>query len=169
MSLKITKNQYPLLSQRLTHLTNTNDNGWALRCAKLMERLYLDYLENQGETGGSPPPLSSATRLIREVTGEPDGSGIRDHVTVAYSKSGNNTIATLGIPQGKPSMIAKVQNDGAVIGVTERMRGFLAHCGIFLKPSTTQIVIPGRHAWDYALRDTVKEAKKDLKGVVDDV
>lgn len=169
MSIKITKNQFPLLNQRLTQLSHVDDNGWALRCAKLMERLYLDYLENQGEAVGSPPPLSSATRLIYEATGEPDGSGIRNHVTVTYSKQGNNTIATLGIPDGKPTMIAKVQNDGAVIGVTERMRGFLAHCGIFLKDSTTQIVIPGRHAWDYALRDTVGRAKKDLKGVIDDV
>jgi hypothetical protein len=134
-----------------------------------MERLYLDYLENQGETGGSPPPLSSATRLIYETTGEPDGSGIRDHVTVSYSKVGNSTIATLGIPEGKPTMIAKVQNEGAVIGVTERMRGFLAYCGIFLKESTTQIVIPGRHAWDYALRDTVVEAKRELRGVMKDI
>lgn len=166
MPLKITKNQYPNLTQRLTQLSNVDDEGWALRCAELMKRLYLDYLANQGESGGSPPPLSSATRLIREVTGEPDGSGIRDHVTVTYSKVGRNTIATLGIPEGKPTMIAKVQNDGAAIAVTERMRGFLAHCGIFLKDSTTQIVIPGRHAWDYALKDTVKEAKKDLRGLI---
>lgn len=162
MGIKITKNQYPQLTAKLKSLGDVNDRGWAEKCVKYLNALYLDHLENQGR-GGASPNLSDATKLIYDATGEPDGSGIRNHIEITYSQQGNNTIATFGIPEGQPSLVAKVQDRGAVIPVTERMRGFLAHCGIHLKASTTTIFIPGRHSWSESLEKTIDYAKDELK------
>ena len=162
MSIEINRDDYPALITKLKSLENVSDRGWAEKCVKYLKALYLDHLENQGR-GGASPALSEATRMIYEATGEPDGSGIRNHIEITYSQNGNNSIATFGIPEGKPSLVAKVQDKGAVIPVTERMRGYLAHCGIFLKDSTTTIFIPGRHSWSESLEKTIDFAKDGLK------
>lgn len=46
--------------------------------------------------------------------------------------------------------IAAVQNYGAQIAVTDKMRGFLHHLGIHLKDSTGNIIIPPRPFMDKA-------------------
>jgi hypothetical protein len=162
MPINIIKDEYPRLLQKLKSIEKMNDRGWTEKCAKYLNTLYLDHLENQGR-GGSPPSLSDATRIIYEATGEPDGSGIRNHIQITYSASDKGSIAIFGIPEGKPSLVARVQDRGAVIPVTERMRGFLAHCGIFLKDSTTTIFVPGRHSWSESLEATRKYAISELR------
>lgn len=47
-------------------------------------------------------------------------------------------------------MIARVQNNGAHIKVTEKQRNFLHYLGLHLKDSTAQIVIPPRPFMDNA-------------------
>lgn len=116
-----------------------------------VDRYIQDHLSHQGR-GGAPPPLSSATLNIYGVDGEPDGSGLRNHIKLTYHKTATGTIAVIGIPEGKPTVIAHVQNSGAVIPVTPKMRGFLAAAyGIYLKAETQHIHIPGRHFWDQAM------------------
>lgn len=159
---KITKDETKELERKLRSLEQVKDNGWAVKCAELMETLYKEYMDTQGRASGTAPPLSSATKLIYNAVGEPDGSGVTDHIEVTYTEINGKTVATIGILDGKPSLIAKVQDQGAVVAVTDKMRGFLASCGIFLKDSTTQIVIPARHSWEYALTEAAAEAKDSL-------
>lgn len=136
---------------------------WAINNAKAVDQSCRDNLETQGR-GGSPPPLSSMTRRIYDKDGEPDGSGIVNHLTLEFLRRGQKFYATLGIPEGKPSMIAKVQDRGTTVRVTEKMRGFLsARYGIHLRQETTHINIPGRHFWERSLRRGRSKAMRELK------
>jgi hypothetical protein len=75
-------------------------------------------------------------------------------------------VATLGIPDGKPTIVAKVQNDGATIQVTDKMRGYLsAALGIHLNASTTHIVVPGRYFWDNAFKTASDRYKQELADI----
>jgi hypothetical protein len=119
-------------------------------------------LETQGR-GGQGPELSDLTKRIYDQVGEPDGSGIRNHLEVSYKKLGSRQTAVLGLPQGKPSIVARVQNEGATIPVTDSMRGYLsAALGIHLKASTTHIVVPGRKFWDLAYKTASEQLKAEL-------
>ena len=121
-------------------------------------------LRTQGRGPGQPPPLTAMTQHIYSVTGEPDGSGIHDHMEIFLARTHTGYTAVFGIRAGKPSMIARVQNSGALIPVTEKMRGFLsAQYGIHLRESTTHIVIPGRHFWDQALSKSKAEVRRGFK------
>jgi len=53
-------------------------------------------------------------------------------------------IGILGSEDAKIIMIASVNEFGAEINVTDKMRGFLASQGLYLKRSTTEIKIPER-------------------------
>lgn len=122
-------------------------------------------LEGQGR-GGAPPPLSQMTTKIYQQAGEPDGSGIRNHLEVEYKQTSRGTIAVLGIPDGQPTIVAKVQNDGCSILVTDKMRGFLsAEYGIHLRSTTTHIVVPPRHFWDDALKTVSVGLRDRLKEI----
>jgi len=70
--------------------------------------------------------------------------------------------------------LARIQEDGAVIRVTPKMRGWLHAKGLHLKPSTTKIEIPGQQymkkgladserlvfkAWDQAVEATIQGAR----------
>lgn len=136
---------------------------WAGEAVDGLNKRVREHLAEQGR-GGEPPPLSAMTRRIYDIDGEPDGSGIVNHLTLEYRKRGSKVIAILGIPQGKPTIVAKVQDRGATIEVTDKMRGFLAAAyGIYLKATTTHIQIPGRHFWEYSVRATNREATRKLK------
>ena len=131
--------------------------------AKLMETKLRENLESQGREGGHPPPLSEMTKDIYARSGEPDGSGIRDHIEIITYRRGGRQFSTVGIHSGRPSIIAQVQNNGATIAVTDKMRGYLsAKFGIHLKASTTHIVIPGRSFWDDAFKEASAELKREL-------
>jgi len=139
---------------------------WATTQATAMDQRVRSHLDTQGR-GGAAPPLSDMTRHIYSVDGEPDGSGIVNHLTLEFRQSGDRFIAVLGIPDGKPSMIAKVQDRGATIPVSDRMRGFLsAAYGIHLRKETTHINIPGRHFWEDSLRVVKRKGKKDLRKLI---
>ena len=134
----------------------------AMDAVKTMDQAARDHLATQGR-GGYPPPLSELTRHIYSIDGEPDGSGIHDNMEIAYQTRGSNFVAILGVVKGKATMIAKVQNSGAVIPVTDKMRGFFAaRYGIGLRAETTHIIVPGRKFWDESLRQAKSQAIRDL-------
>lgn len=153
---------YNILLAKLKNAKNrVNAKGaqWVLVSAKRLDDLIREHLKDQGR-GGAAPPLSEMTKHIYEIAGEPDGSGIHDTLEQYYRQEGNTFIAGVGIPEGKPTMIAKVQDEGGIIPVTQKMRGFLAtNFGIYLRAETSHIVIPGRNFW----RDSVKQAQSDAK------
>lgn len=163
---KILKNDILILQHRLDKVQGTVVKTvgvpWTKEVATKMKENYIHQLETQGR-GGGDKPLSSATWKIYEQVGLPDGSGIRNHVSVVSKESLSRAVAAMVIEDGKPSMIAVVQNDGVTIRVTDRMRGFLAHQGIFLKKETQAIVIPGRESFSKAMAETMPYAKEQLK------
>lgn len=130
--------------------------------ATQMDANVREHLNKQGR-GSSPPSLTSATRKIYSNRNEPDGSGITNHLTLEFRRRGKNTIAILGIPEGKPTQIAKVQDRGHVIKVTEKMRGFLAVNGVFLRQDTTHILVPARYFWYRSLRKTKAKTQQKFK------
>lgn len=134
---------------------------WVTRSSYYAAHHFRHNLETQGR-GGAPPPLSDLTLELYNIRGNPDGSGIRNHIAVVIDRDGNTWTGTMGVPAGKPTMITRVQNDGATIPVTPAMRGWFAHQGIFLRESTTHFDIPGRRAWSTAQQESQKFAKKEL-------
>lgn len=154
MEFKYTSNwdQLNKKLRSLHHKAKTKGKKIVVDAAEKMEQTTREHLENQGR-GGAPPPLSRMTRQIYRVDGEPDGSGIRNHLTIEVSETPNQTIAILGIPEGRPSEVARIQDQGTTYPVTDEMRGFLAaRYGIFLSPKTTHITVPGRKFWEESLR-----------------
>jgi hypothetical protein len=95
--------------------------------------------------------------------GEPDGSGILNHIEFDSKTNSKGAIAWMGIPSGKPTVVAIVQDRGATITVTPKMRGFLASRGIFLRADTMAIVVPGRGSWGDSIHRAISEAKIRLK------
>lgn len=165
MKIDIKKNEFSLLRSRITKLSTKVlpvGQEWATQSVNKFEEIYREHLENQGR-GGAPPPLSSATEYIYSQDGWPDGSGIRNHIEIITRVDKKGAIALLGIPKGKPTMVAIVQDKGATITVTDKMRGFLASRGIFLRADTIAIVIPGRHSWSESIKTAIKLAKTKLK------
>lgn len=68
------------------------------------------------------------------------------------------------------SKIAAIQEYGAVIPVTDRMRGFLsAAYGIHLKKSTTQIVIPPRAHKKQTIQKNAQKWQKELTKILQQV
>jgi len=106
-------------------------------------------LEDQGR-GGQGPPLSKATLKIYAQAGDPDGRALLDRIEL--TRYSNRVI--VGIPDGKPTTIARVQDRGAIIPVTDAMRGYLAAHGIHLRQSTQYIQVPPRGFWTRAIRDS---------------
>jgi len=157
MKLKIKSTLDGLMAELQNMKENVPIRGeeWAQESANVMASLYRAHLSNQGRRGGYPPALSPATLHMYEVDGPPDGSGIRDHVEQGVLKNHHQVVGFVGIPQGKPTMIARVQNDGAMIPVTDAMRGYLAaQYGIYLRAETKHIYIPARYSWDESIRQS---------------
>lgn len=170
-SFKVTKNEWGRVKTGLRKLpTAASDWGeqWAKDSVNNLDRIYRNHLETQGR-GGEPPPLSEATRELYRQMGDPDGSGIRNHITLEYEETPHGFKAVFGIPEGRPSMIARVQDQGAIIPVSQRMRGFLAVHGIFLKATTTHIEIPARYSWSKSNRRAKAEARRRLDSFWHDV
>lgn len=135
---------------------------WVTRSSHYAANYFRHNLETQGR-GGAPPRLSDLTLELYNIRGNPDGSGIRNHIGVIIDREGNTWTGTMGVPRGKPTMITRVQNDGATIPVTDKMRGWFAHQGIFLRETTTHFDIPGRQAWSNAQKESQQFAKKELE------
>lgn len=142
-------------------------NQWAKTSSELFQQEYSRLISIQGRDDSMPPSLSPATHKIQNTFGKPDGSGIRDHLKINYGKDfEGNIIATVFIDDPKAQMIASVQEYGAIIPVTEKMRGKLALAGIFLRSDTTHIRIPGRYAWKKAYQNTIGKIKQNLKSAL---
>jgi hypothetical protein len=170
-SLTVKRNDYPLCRNHLTEIEKEvprMGEQWARESVEFLDETYRDRLATQGR-GGQPPPLSAVTRQLYRRLGEPSGSGIRNHIKIDYAQQGDTFTAVFGIPQGRPTLVAKVQDQGATIRVTPRMRGFMARYGVFFKSTTTHINIPGRHSWEYSIQDAREEAKKDLRHFWDEL
>lgn len=171
MQLNVTNN-WAGLFQKLDKLKQVDQHGQGLVeiAAHDMDFNVRHHLEHQG-VGGAPPPLSSMTRYIYSIDGEPDGSGIRNHLVVEPAQRNGKTIsAVFGVKAGKPTMVMIVQNDGATIPVTDKMRGFLGITyGIWLRPTTTVIVIPGRGVWEQSWAVTKQNFRRSLRRFFQDV
>jgi hypothetical protein len=154
IKFKIKSNQFSMLRQAISRIpvkSKKAESEIVNELAILFRNQYLEKLGNQGRPGGAPPSLSAATRYLYQQIGWPDGSGVRNHIQIEQGRTRSGAIAKVGIPKGKPTMIAKVQDRGAIIQVTPKMRGWLAAHGIFLRAETSHIIIPARYAW----RDSV--------------
>jgi len=163
---------YGQLLAKLKHArarVNAKGAQWTILSAKRLDEIIRQHLAGQGR-GGSPPPLSDMTKHIYQIAGEPDGSGIHNTLEQYSRQEGNTFIAGVGIPEGEQTMIAKVQDEGAVIPVTDKMRGFLAaNFGIYLRVETSHIIIPGRNFWNESVKQAQSEAKKELARFMDEL
>lgn len=166
------KDDWGALLDRLQQLKKIPQSGVEImaQAVPAFEQDLRRSLAGQGRSGGSPPPLSGATRRIYAADGEPTGSGILDHIsweTLAQTNERYTGIA--GVAEGKPTMLLIVQNDGCVVPVSDKMRGFLAaRYGIFLKRTTLVIVIPGRGVWDQAWQRSLTATMENLRQLFED-
>lgn len=134
--------------------------------AEKMKENYIDRLRSQGRSGDQTDPLSGATYKIYSQMGNPNGSGVINHLSIIQLKNKNTMGHAMAIASGKPTMIAIVQNNGVTIGVTDKMRGFLASQGVYLKQSTIAINIPSRKSFELALAKTQKESPRILRNLM---
>lgn len=167
MAIKV-QGSYKPLSKRLKHIMRTmpgEGERWVHESTEEHRKILIGHLDHQGR-GGQPPPLSDATKKIYEQSGEPDGSGIRDHIVTEYRATRHLFRGLVGIPKGKPGLVAQVQDQGAIIRVTEKMRGYLAAHGIFLRQDTEYIEIPARKFWQQSLRRAKTRAIRRLQRIL---
>jgi flagellin-like hook-associated protein FlgL len=90
--------------------------------------------------------------------------GLSDKIELEIHRTPNGIRTIIGVPAGEPTTIAIVQEQGAAIAVTPKMRGYVAHTwGIYLKASTTHIHVPGKQFWSKAMTrgaDRMKEVSE---------
>lgn len=168
MKLTIIKNEWGELKTKLGKLeSELPELGkiWATNCAHFFNTRYREHLRTQGR-GGATPRLSPVTLYLYNRRGNPNGSGIRNFIEIESVTEGNKFRIVFGIKAGRASMIAKVQDRGATIKVSERMRGFLARNGVFLRRSTTHINIPGRRSWSETSAITKEYADSTFKEIL---
>ncbi len=141
------KTSIPDLSKLNRYAASVNKRGedWVKRNSKFFYETARERLRTQGRGGnGTPPPLAQSTIERYNRYGWPDGSALYDHIQYCAI---NKHHAVVGITKGKPSMIAAVQNDGAIINTQ----------------SGKTFYIPGRRFWDTAKQQT-KTKIKSLPG-----
>ena len=161
----IVKDNLDLLKIKIVQLkqdVSLVGNSWAKNAVMFFDQTYRDWLQTQGRSG-QPPPLSEITKKIYAIKGEPDGSGIRNHIRIEKQQYKKSTSYTLGIPKGNPTKIALTQNNGAIRAVTEETRSYFSQFNIHLSPNTRFIHIPARYSWTGSLKIAKKEAIKNLK------
>lgn len=165
--LKTTKDEFPHLIKKIDKISQEiGDIGeqWVRGRVDDFEGTYREHLKTQGR-GGQPPPLSQLTREIYSKIGEPDGSGIRNHIRTEIQRIKSSTTGIFGILEGRPTIVAKVQDQGAVVPVTLKMRRFLAAHGIYIRGDKTHFVIPARYSWTNTHRDVLRRGKQKLKNI----
>lgn len=174
-SLKINQNQWTLGQNSLESKFEKIEKNLPTEAANIMAAAAAEFnqllrgnLSGQGRSPQSPPPLSSATKTIYSHTqgGGPSGSGIVNHIEIVYRRRSASFVAIVGIPQGRPTTVARVQNYGALIQVTDRMRGFLAAHGIYLRRDTSHIRVPPRDFWRLAVRDSRRNTRRRCRGLI---
>lgn len=82
----------------------------------------------------------------------------------------NGTKINVGCLEGEHAWLASIHEYGCKIPVTDKMRAFLNHQGIHLKPSTTMIVIPERAflrgGFDEYAEDVIDSAEPLMADVI---
>lgn len=136
----------------------TDGARWAKHSAVRHKENYLHNLETQGRSGGGGPPISKFTR-----ENPSDGSGIRDWVDVEVRKRTKQTSAVCGIANERAAMIARVQDRGTTIQVTEEMRNYFASTGATPPAMGSVIEIPGRRSWERAIGQSKEESIAEMK------
>lgn len=138
-----------------------SDGGdWAAKSAVRHKGNYIENLETQGRPGGEGPAVSKFTR-----ENPSDGSGIRNWVEVETRKTPRGGAAACGIANERAAMIARVQDQGTTVVVTESMRDYFASRGATPPPVGSIIEIPGRRSWERAIAQSKKEALSDLEWI----
>lgn len=165
MSRLTYKSNYKGLTERLTHMATAipvKGKRWAQEAAEAMQQECIANLANQHRE----QPLSAATEELYRNAGYSNSSAsLSSQIHLSTAGDRHRFVATVGIPEGQPTIVARVQDRGAVIPVTDKMRGFLSVHGLHLRADTTHIVIPGRHFWRNALRTARRKAKDKLKKI----
>lgn len=78
--------------------------------------------------------------------------GLSDKIELQIIRTGHGIKAIIGVPEGTPTTIAYVQEEGAAIPVTPKMRGYFARTwGVHLRDETTHIHVPGKQFWSKAM------------------
>lgn len=119
--------------------------------------------ELQGAIDSGLPGWPQLSRMTIEMKGHAkplfgaQGSDIKDGIKLIHQREN----ASVGIQEGDRtpegddlSVIAAVQEFGAIIPVTEKMRGWFARQGFPLSPDTQVIVIPRRALFQPVLEKT---------------
>ena len=150
------------LYKKLAQLKEKPERGevWAKQSAMEFEAKLRSNLAEQKNS------LSSVTIRLYKLRGSPNGSGIRNHIHNEVESIPGGIRSVVGISQGKPTMVAKVQEYGTTIAVTDKMRGWFGRHGIHLRSSTIFIRIPGRRFWSGAWKAVSRQSRKDLKRIL---
>jgi hypothetical protein len=166
--IEVKRNTLPQLTQKVQRLQRLPFpmQSWSKECVEEFEAGYRAHLVSQGRPGGQAPPLSSVTWHLYAQLGHPDGSGIRNHIKTAHEQTPTYAQSKVGVPPGRPTMIAKVQDEGASIQVSPKMRAWRARMGVPLKPTTQFINIPPRYSWRATVRNTNRFARRRAREIV---
>lgn len=128
--------------EKLTDRIDAQGKEWVEKSSQFFYDTARDRLATQGRGGnGNLPPLAASTIERYNRYGWPDGSALYNKIELNFL---DRFHAVVGIPDGKPSLIAAVQNDGAVIKAR----------------NGNTFYVPGRKFWSTANKWTRKYAKK---------
>lgn len=115
------------------------------------------------EMGGRFPRLHPFT-AERKGTDQPlVGGELEKALTFEVRDRGDRRVLWAGVPQGPLARIARVQEYGCTIAVTDRMRAHLHAEGLHLAASTEYITIPPRSFVRPALRRARGSVRAALK------
>lgn len=81
----------------------------------------------------------------------------------------NGTKINVGCLEGEHAWLAAIHEYGCVIPVTPKMRAYLHHIGVHLRPETKQIVIPERSFLRAGFDSCQKEVMEEAEQVLPDV
>jgi hypothetical protein len=163
-SIQVKKNNLSQARRKIAQLERIPSIApeWVQEATEDLETNYRENLATQGR-GGQGPTLSPVTHHLYDLLGEPDGSGITNHLMARHEFTASGSIGRFGVRSGRATMIARVQDQGVAIEVTPKMRAWRAAHGVPLKASTRYVIIPPRYSWRHAVRDANKKAKRKLR------
>lgn len=123
------------------------------RSAEFFEKAYIYHLQYPS------PELSDATQKLKREANLPEEQGLVEQIKLQRKETPRGVKFVVTLESDRAQTIAAVQEYGAAIQVTDKMRGFLSHHGIHLRGDTQVIRIPGRRPMEKAWQDTKKECK----------
>jgi hypothetical protein len=84
-----------------------------------------------------------------------DTGAMAQAVELAVAAQGASFEYLIGIPDGELALRARVHETGALLVVTDRMRGYLAAQGLNLNPATQWLNIPARPVFQPVVDETL--------------